>query len=143
MRGLFRENGPCRYAQFLQAHCNCRHAKQHAPAGVPSCSRPVTKDHACAAPSIRGHEAGGLAPPPLVFLLFDFATDVPPGLGHFKDGVHPVQQTIASTRNQLAQMCKGWRDQSRSCALWTVEHQRVCSVGGKIRQLIFVVVIDC
>ena len=29
------------------------------------------------------------------------------------------------------------------CAVWTVEHQRVCSVGGKVRQLIFVVVIDC
>ena len=27
--------------------------------------------------------------------------------------------------------------------VWTVEHQRVCSVVGKIRQLIFLVVIDC
>ena len=28
-------------------------------------------------------------------------------------------------------------------ALWTVEHHRVCSVVGKKRQLIFLVVIDC
>ena len=27
--------------------------------------------------------------------------------------------------------------------LWTVEHQRVCSVVGKTRQLIFLVVINC
>ena len=27
--------------------------------------------------------------------------------------------------------------------LWTVEHQGVCSVVGKTRQLIFLVVIDC
>ena len=28
-------------------------------------------------------------------------------------------------------------------ALWTVEHQRLSGVGGKIRQLIYVVVIGC
>ena len=39
-----------------------------------------------------------------------------------------------------------WTSLSRNAllgALWTVEHQRVCSVVGKTRQLIFLVVIDC
>ena len=31
----------------------------------------------------------------------------------------------------------------RILSLWRVEHQRVCRVGGKMRQLIFLVVIDC
>ena len=29
------------------------------------------------------------------------------------------------------------------CMLWTVEQQIVCGVGGKTRQLILLVVIDC
>ena len=40
-----------------------------------------------------------------------------------------------------------WEHGSCFCAflgaLWTVEHQRVCSVVDKTRQLIFLVVIDC
>ena len=34
-------------------------------------------------------------------------------------------------------------DQMASWGLWTVEHQRVCSVDGKTRQWIFLVVADC
>ena len=30
----------------------------------------------------------------------------------------------------------------QSTSMWTMEHQRVCSAGGKIRQLVFLVVID-
>ena len=49
-----------------------------------------------------GGAAGGLAPPPLVFLVFDFATDVPPGLGTLRTVSILPSRAIASARNQLA-----------------------------------------
>ena len=69
-----------------------------------------------------------------------------PGWGGGRDSVPWIVVHHIHPRLIFGLLCWGLRD-CRDLSLhegvWTVEHQRVCSVVSKTRQLIFLLVIDC